>query len=55
MTDPINHAGKRYGRLVAIKDVGLSNSKTKSRLWLCRCDCGKEVKGWRLNAAGCLS
>lgn len=43
MTKPINHAGGRYGRLVAIKDAGLSSRKSKSRLWLCQCDCGNEV------------
>lgn len=34
-------AGRRYGKLVAIKDVGL-NKKSGSRLWLCKCDCGGE-------------
>jgi hypothetical protein len=33
-----NIAGKRFGRLVAIRDAGASNSG--GRIWLCKCDCG---------------
>jgi hypothetical protein len=36
----INHAGKRYGALVALCDVGY---RDKSRWWKCRCDCGNEL------------
>lgn len=32
--------GKRFGRLVAIEDVG---SRRKRRVWKCMCDCGNEV------------
>jgi len=35
----IDYTGKRFGRLVVIKYVGLS--KNRSRLWECICDCGK--------------
>lgn len=31
--------GQRFGRLVAIKDVGIN--KYGKHLWLCQCDCGK--------------
>lgn len=31
-------AGKRYGHLVAIEDVG--NATNRQRNWLCKCDCG---------------
>lgn len=33
-------AGQRFGRLVALRDVG---SACQQRLWHCRCDCGDEV------------
>jgi hypothetical protein len=41
MKKRLDLAGKRFGKLVCIKDVG--RSKNKNRLWLCRCDCGKET------------
>lgn len=34
-------AAQRYGRLVTVADAG--RSADGHRLWLCRCDCGKEV------------
>lgn len=34
----INYTGQRFGKLVAIKDIG---TKYNSRLWLCKCDCGR--------------
>lgn len=43
-------AGKRYGRLIAIKRVGQTvNGQT---LWLCRCDCGYEkvIRGGGLSS-----
>lgn len=34
----------RYGRLIAIKDIGaITNGYSKIRLWECICDCGKLV------------
>lgn len=47
---------RRFGRLVAIKDMG---SDGKSRIWLCRCDCGntKLLSTYRLSvtqSCGCL-
>ena len=32
---------QRFGRLIALKDVG--RDKKKSVLWLCTCDCGNET------------
>jgi len=36
----LNLAGKKYGRLTLVKVVGVNASK--QRIWLCRCDCGRE-------------
>jgi len=55
---PVEHAGERFGRLVAIKmTVGGRHSK-----YLCRCDCGKEKEihtsglvGGRSLSCGCLA
>jgi hypothetical protein len=33
--------GQKFGMLTCIKDVG--RSKSKSVMWLCRCDCGNET------------
>jgi len=33
--------GQRFGRLVALRDVG--RNKTSRVLWLCQCDCGNEI------------
>lgn len=35
-------AGQRFGRLVAIKVVGVN--KYRRAIWLCKCDCGNEVE-----------
>lgn len=32
--------GVRFGRLVVMRDIGSQNHQ---RVWLCRCDCGKEI------------
>lgn len=34
-------SGMRFGRLVAVEDVG--RNKYKYRLWRCKCDCGNEI------------
>jgi len=34
--------GKRFGRLVALEKVG-NHKTTKSAMWRCKCDCGKET------------
>ncbi len=41
MGKPIDIAGQRFGRLVAIRPTGEATSA--GRKWLCLCDCGKEV------------
>ena len=33
--------GQKFNRLIAIKPMG--HDKKKNKLWLCKCDCGKEV------------
>ena len=39
---PLDLAGQRFGRLVALRsDRAHANHK---RLWVCRCDCGREVE-----------
>lgn len=50
--------GKRFGNLTVIKRVGRKNN---SGIWLCRCDCGKEVTCYQSNilrgtstSCGCL-
>ena len=37
----IDRSGKRFGRLLAIKPVGYSQT---NRIWECRCDCGNTVQ-----------
>lgn len=42
-----NYAGQRYGMLVALHYTGeraVSPSGKTKRIWLLRCDCGKEIK-----------
>lgn len=34
-------SNKRFGKLLAIKRIG--NNKYKQSLWLCKCNCGREV------------
>ena len=34
--------GIRYGRLVAVRNTG--KTVFRSRIWLCRCDCGSEIE-----------
>lgn len=61
MSGYIEIAGRRFGKLVALKQVGESGRKAGRQKWLCRCDCGKEkiiVKTSLLqgvtNSCGCL-
>lgn len=37
----IDLSGQRFGRLTVIKRIG---TRSTHPLWLCRCDCGKEVE-----------
>lgn len=41
MSKLIDLTGKRFGRLLVLRRVGIKNS---SATWLCRCDCGREVE-----------
>lgn len=41
---PINLEGLRYGMLVVVGFAGRGGWRNKRRIWLCRCDCGKEHK-----------
>ena len=56
-----NIIGKRFNRLVVIKDDGTRSSKGDIK-WLCRCDCGNfyHALGYRLKqgltkSCGCLN
>lgn len=56
---PLDLAGQRFGRLVALRDVG---SLRAFRLWLFRCDCGAEierttadVRHGKVQSCGCLA
>lgn len=53
-----NHAGRRFGRLVAIEPAESLNGKTT---WLCKCDCGNsavvrtyQLVSYRTMSCGCL-
>lgn len=37
-----NEVGKKYGRLTVLNRMG--SSKNRQAMWLCRCDCGKEIE-----------
>lgn len=39
---PIDITGRRFGRLVAIRQVG--STEQGNAIWLCKCDCGKETE-----------
>lgn len=51
--------GQRFGRLTAIRWDGYTNAWQS--MWLCRCDCGREVRvhknnlmAGRVRSCGCL-
>ena len=55
--------GQRFGRLVALRDAGRkrNSNKRSTVVWLCRCDCGKEVittgvllRAGETKSCGCL-
>lgn len=55
----IDLTGQRFGRLVAVKQVG--KNKSGYQLWLCKCDCGGEsvanyhnLKNNHTQSCGCL-
>jgi hypothetical protein len=41
MSPPIDLAGQRFGKLIALRRHGLNAFKKAT--WLCRCDCGNEI------------
>ena len=58
MSGRVDLAGERFGRLVAVSDVGPS---PRGRVWLCRCDCGLEnrvtaalLRSGNTKSCGCL-
>ncbi|EPK5234575.1 TPA: hypothetical protein ACN1K0_005350, partial [Klebsiella pneumoniae] len=55
MGQPVNIAGKRFGKLVALKYSGISNKQ--GRLWDCICDCGNtcQVSYGKLNHGATIS
>jgi len=61
MKRPFNHAGIRYGKLVALRLSDVQSSTHSSAIWECQCDCGKvkSVRAWCLvsgktRSCGCL-
>lgn len=55
----IDITGKKFGRLIAIRDIGSSNDK--GRVWEFQCDCGKvktarssDVRNGKIRSCGCL-
>jgi hypothetical protein len=51
----IDLSGRRFGRLIVIKDAG--RTKIGAVVWLCRCDCGAEtnVPSWDLKSSNTAS
>jgi hypothetical protein len=49
MPAPVNIVGQRFGRLTVL---GLSHSGSHNRYWLCRCDCGTEIRATTGNLRG---
>lgn len=54
----IDITGNKYGRLTVIKENG---KQGKNIMWLCKCDCGKEInaiaynlKNGHTRSCGCL-
>lgn len=55
---PVDITGQRFGRLVAIKLIGIKKGHAQ---WLCKCDCGNEhittvncLKGGHVSSCGCM-
>ena len=60
MPKKIDLTGHRFGRLIVIREYG--RDKWGAVLWLCKCDCGREVvvissflRGGKTKSCGCLS
>lgn len=63
MSKFIDLTGQRFGHLAVIElaDDSLKNSKNRSKLWLCKCECGKTTYAYannlnagRVHSCGCL-
>lgn len=59
MGKPLNLSGQKFGKLTAIKDVGVN--RDRKRVWECLCDCGnytrvasKELRSGNTKSCGCL-
>ena len=59
MRKEIDITGQRFGRLTAIRRDGIG--ECWQAMWLCRCDCGREVRVFKTNllqgftrSCGCL-
>lgn len=58
MNGLIDETGNRYGRLTVVKRVPDTDRVNRKRtLWLCKCDCGKEIiaRGWDLRKGHYIS
>lgn len=60
MVKPIDITGRVFGRLTAIK-LAPNRENTRRRMWLCRCECGKErlffqsdITSGNTRSCGCL-
>ena len=42
----IDLTGQRFGRLLVIEKIVDLTKKNNRTFWVCRCDCGREVKTW---------
>jgi hypothetical protein len=38
--------GQRFGRLTVVERLYDPTKKFNKTFWLCRCDCGRELKAW---------
>lgn len=54
----IDLKGKRFGRLIVVERIPISNKRT---MWICKCDCGNEVsvdaynlKSGHTQSCGCI-
>lgn len=63
MPSKINAVGKRYGRLIVVREGPKTRVGVESRVqWICRCDCGNEatfigsnLRAGHAKSCGCLS
>ena len=60
MREPENLVGQRFGRFVVVESTG-KKTKSRSTLWLCKCDCGEQrivsasnLKSGNSQSCGCI-